>query len=307
MDLQVLNSNYSYFLIPISTIGQSGTPQQNLEITWHSVRIRDLLGGTSNPTQCYPIPLTQKRFFKVKKQPYSLNNNPTSMCPSKMPANHVDLKGQYLDALKALFSFNLFFKIPFDKQGYVCQRVHWGRIQGSQHPATKVCCVAEWVLACEAAATEVDATVCAAAQHAVNCTNSKAFLPSQVSLSKGSLSDTKKKHNLHRATKKKLKKYCRTTHQANQECTNQMIKKQHFACVFIIATVIYYIQQKQILCELQIFNCNYNENIISSKGVPVKHLMGVAQDQQIFVETLSSYNCSLHLNLLWHQTKWIKK
>ena len=88
---------------------------------------------------------------------------------------------------------------------------------------------------CKAATSEVDALVHAVCiAHTITCTNSK-----EVSLVV-SPSPTENKQKLEgtTTTEMKLEKYCRVT-QANQEHTNQMIKKQHYSCVFLaMATVV---------------------------------------------------------------------
>ena len=124
----------------------------------------------------------------------------------------------------------------------------------------RVCRAAEQAPVCEAATTKVQASVCAAA-HIVTCSNSK-----EVSLV--SISPIEKKSKIERSTEEiNLNKICQTSHQANQERTNQMIKKQHYSCVFMKATVMY-AEQKQIhggrmssATIAEMFNCEHNVSI----------------------------------------------
>ena len=78
------------------------------------------------------------------------------------------------------------------------------------------CCRAEQAPVHEAATTEVEAVVCAAAR-AVTCSNTK-------ELPLVSPSPNEKKRKVDKGSTEE-NKICKTSHQANQEPTNQMIKK----------------------------------------------------------------------------------
>ena len=98
-----------------------------------------------------------------------------------------------------------------------------------------ICCAAEQAPVCEAATAKAQAVIHAAAR-SITCSNSK-----EVPLV--SPSPNEKKCKIDGSAEEK--KICKTSRQANQEHTNQMIKKQHYSCIFMKATIMY-AEQKQI-------------------------------------------------------------
>ena len=150
------------------------------------------------------------------------------------------LEGKYLEAatlytaLKTLSSFNPFFKLPLEKvmlaKGFTEEESKNHSIQQRVRRA------AERPPVREAATAEVKAVAQAAAR---TVTRSNAEELPLVSPSP----NQKKCKVVEGSTKQN--KIRKTSHQANQHRTNEMIKKQHYACVFMKATIMY-AEQKQI-------------------------------------------------------------